>query len=154
MPRLPFPGPRGSAGRRELRDEERGVNRPDTTCQVVAGQRPEACDGVELALLREGDRVIAAGDVHESGRPGGGQLVQRRVDHAKVVPRVLVRNRDDAGEERGRLARAADDVETWGPATLEALIHDGAAVAGAAHADVGHAALVAHDRPDAILKAG
>src|SRR5271166_5081858 len=93
----------------ELRNEGRRVDGADARRQVVAGQRAEALDRVEVPVLGERHGVVAFGDVDDALGVGRGQSVQVRVDQAEPVAGRLVGQRHDAGEQRRRLGVAG-----WG----------------------------------------
>ena len=89
-----------------------GIHGAQSAGHVVAGDSPEARHGERLPLLGEGHRVVASGDVHDSGRVLPGQLVQRRVEQAQPVVRELVGDGDNTGELRRGLTGATEDLIT------------------------------------------
>ncbi len=99
----------------EFEDEPGRVHRADPGREVITGERAESLDDVALATLLEGDRVVALQHVRDTGGVARGKGVQRRVDQPERVTGDLVGERDDTGEQRGRLTGAAGRVPA-GPA--------------------------------------
>src|SRR5712664_1450385 len=141
----PGPGPAftlcwtgGSTEARERGNELRRVDRAPAAGQVVAGPGVEAGDA--------GEGVITGGDVHD---PGAADVLAQRaheiepgVEQAEPVMGHLVGERDDAGEDRRRLAGAAEDVP-GGAGLDERVVNPRAAVDRGAHRDVRRTALLA-----------
>src|SRR6266566_9112848 len=135
----PCAGPAGSAEARERGDELRRVDRAPAAGQVVAGP------GVETGDAAEG--VVAGGDVHDPGAVAAvlaerAEEVEPGVEQAEPVVGYLVGERDDAGEDRRRLAGAAEDVP-GGAGVDEGVVNPCAAVDRGAHRDVRRTALLA-----------
>src|ERR1700733_6460189 len=137
----------------QLGDKAGRIYGADAGDQVVAGAGPGPPDGEGPPGPRERHRVPPLGDVGDAGSVRRLEPVERRVDQPETMARVLVGDRDDAGELRGCFAGPPGRVPA-GRGAREGVVDEHRAAERGAHRDVGDTAPVPGDAAHAVLVGG